>query len=102
MSTTGATSLNRILRITANLLFEKGQQPSDVAGLMAGFVTPAMIRTWHQRFQETHGLQTADTSPRQVRRLPMPPIDFRAIELEAMESLLEPLPDEEGDVEPEW
>lgn len=102
MATVGGSHLNRILRTTANLLFEKGEDPAGVANLLQGFVAPSMIRKWHQRYQETHGLTGADTSKKAVRRMPMPPIDFEAIELKSLEQLLEPEEVEEDGDEPNW
>jgi hypothetical protein len=102
VSTAGGSNLNRILRTTANLLFEKGEDPASVMNLLQGFVAPAMIRKWHQRYQETHGLTGADTSKKAVRRMPMPPIDFNAIELKSLEQLLEPEIIEEDEEEPNW
>ncbi len=49
-----------------------------------------------------HGLAGADTSKRDLRRLPMPPIDYNAVELKSMEQLLEQPPAEEEAIEPEW
>jgi hypothetical protein len=102
LSTTASTQLNRILRTTANLLFEKGEDAPAVINLLQGFVAPAMVRRWHQRYQEVHGLAGADTSKRDLRRLPMPPIDYNAVELKSMEQLLEQPPAEEEAIEPEW
>lgn len=102
MATAGGSHLNRILRTTANLLFEKGEDPASVMNLLQGFVAPSMIRKWHQRYQEVHGLTGADTSKKQVQRMPMPPIDFNAIELKCLEQLLEPEEIEEDEDEPNW
>jgi hypothetical protein len=102
MATVGGSHLNRILRTTANLLFEKGEDPASVINLLQGFVAPSMVRKWHQRYQETHALTGADTSRKAVRRMPMPPIDFEAIELKSLEQLLEPGEIEEDDEEPNW
>jgi len=103
LSTTASTQLNRILRTTANLLFEKGEDAANVINLLQGFVAPSMVRKWHQRYQEVHGLTGADTSKRTIRRMPMPPIDFQAIELRSMEQLLEQASvDEEEAIEPDW
>jgi hypothetical protein len=93
------------LRTTANLLFEKGEDSASVINLLQGFVAPSMVRKWHQRYQEVHGLTGADTSKRAIRRMPMPPIDFQAVELRSMEQLLEQPPAEDEDedaIEPEW
>jgi hypothetical protein len=102
LSTTASTQLNRILRTTANLLFEKGEDAPAVINLLQGFVAPSMVRKWHQRYQEVHGLAGADTSKRDLRRLPMPPIAFQSVELKTMEQLLEQPPAEDDAVEPDW
>jgi hypothetical protein len=103
VSTAASTQLNRILRTTANLLFEKGEDTANVINLLQGFVAPSMVRKWHQRYQEVHGLAGADTSRRAIRRMPMPPINFKAIELRSMEQLLERQPVDDGDaIEPDW
>jgi hypothetical protein len=101
MSTKGASSLNRILRITAKLLFEKGEDVPSVANLLQGFVTPTMVRDWHERYCEVNGLQQSVNSKRSCRRLPMPPIDFQAVQIQKLEEMLEPLPSESSE-EPEW
>ena len=101
MSTKGATNLNRILRITAKLLFEKGEDVPSVANLLQGFVTPTMVRDWHERYCEVNGLQQSVNSKRSCRRLPMPPIDFQAVQIQRLEEMLEPLPSESSE-EPEW
>lgn len=104
MSTKGATNLNRILRITAKLLFEKGEDAPAVANLMQGFVTPTMVRDWYERYCEVNGLQSSVNSKKNCRRMPMPPIDFQAIQIQKLEEMLE-LPagaDDGGMPEPEW
>jgi hypothetical protein len=91
------------LRTTANLLFEKGEDAAHVINLMQGFVAPSMIKRWHQRYLEIHGLVSADTSKRDLRRMPLPPIDFKAVQLQSMEQLLEKPPVDEGEaIEPDW
>lgn len=101
MSTKGATNLNRILRITAKLLFEKGEDVSSVANLLQGFVTPSMVRDWYERYCSVNGLETSVNSRKNCRRLPMPPIDFQAVQIKKLEELLE-LPKEDEGFEPEW
>lgn len=106
MSTRAATSLNRILRVTASLLFEKGEDVPTVSKFLEGFVSPKMVRDWHDRYCEVNGLEKTANSKRSYRRMPMPPIDFKAIELKALEQLADPPPGGEGDrhteLEPEW
>lgn len=100
MATAGATSLNRILRITANLMFQNGEDVAAVCNLMQGFVTPTMIRDWHERYCHVHGIMGAQISRRTYRRMPMPPIDFEKVKLPDIEALLERAPDEQE--EPDW
>lgn len=74
----------------------------SVANLLQGFVTPAMVREWYERYCSVNGIEFATNSKRAVRRMPMPPIDFEAIQIEKLEKMLE-LPAEEDDApEPEW
>jgi hypothetical protein len=76
----------------------------SVANLLQGFVTPAMVREWYERYCSVNGIEYATNSKRAVRRMPMPPIDFQAIQIEKLEAMLE-LPAEEADdqvPEPEW
>lgn len=104
MSTKGAANLNRILRITAKLLFEKGEDAPSVANLLQGFVNPGMVRDWYERYCEVNGLPGSVNSKKTHRRMPMPPIDFQAIEIQKLEELLEVPPGMDfGDTpEPEW
>jgi hypothetical protein len=101
MSTKGASSLNRILRVTAKLLFEKGEDVTSVVNLLQGFVTPTMVRDWYERHCEVNGLPTSSNSKRSCRRLPMPPIDFQAVTLQKLEEMLQPVPGED-EQEPDW
>ena len=96
--------MNRILRITAKLLFEKGEDAPAVANLLQGFVTPGMVRDWYERYCEVNGLPGSANSKKSYRRMPMPPIDFQAIEIQKLEGLLQlPPEDEYGQTpEPEW
>jgi hypothetical protein len=104
MSTKGATNLNRILRITAKLLFEKGEDVPAVANLLQGFVNPGMVRDWYERYCEVNGLPGSVNSKRTHRRMPMPPIDFQAIEIKKLEDMLELPPGDDfaENPEPEW
>lgn len=101
MSTTGATSLNRILRVTANLLFQQGEDVPSVAKFLSGFVAPAMVRSWYERYCEVNGLDQPVNSKRRLRRMPMPPIDFEAVAVTDLERLLEPAP-KASPPAPEW
>jgi hypothetical protein len=89
MSSTGATNLNRILRITAQLLFEKGEDVPAVANLLQGFVNPRMVRSWYERYCEVHGLPKSANSRKNHRRMPMPPIDFNAIKIRELNDMLD-------------
>jgi len=104
MSTKAATSLNRILRVTASLLFEKGEDVPAVAKFLEGFVSPKMVRDWHDRYCEVNGLQKTANSKKSYRKMPMPPIDFNAIKLDALEQLTAPPQAMEISevAEPEW
>lgn len=103
MNTKGATSLNRILRITAKLLFEKGEDAPSVSKLLEGFVAPGMVRDWYERYCEVNGLERSINSRREYKRMPMPPIDFQAIEIKKLEEMLELPPGMESDSdEPDW
>jgi hypothetical protein len=90
MSSAGATNLNRILRITAQLLFEKGEDVPAVANLLQGFVNPRMVRSWYERYCEVHGLPKSANSRKNHRRMPMPPIDFNAIKIQELNDMLDP------------
>lgn len=104
MSTRGGSNLNRILRLTANLLFEKGESVPAVRDLLDGFVTPAAVRTWYEKYCEVNGLEYSVNSARRYRRMPMPPIDFDAVKIQELENLLESPAGQESRnvVEPEW
>lgn len=74
-----------------------------MSNLLQGFVTPSMVKKWYERYHEMHGLSGADNCRREIRRLPMPPIDFNAVKVEALEQLLdnsEEAPD--ASPEPDW
>lgn len=74
----------------------------SVANLLQGFVTPAMVREWYERYCSVNGIELSTNSKRSLRRMPMPPIDFQAIEIKKLEEMLQ-LPEDEEDVpEPEW
>lgn len=75
-----------------------------MANLMQGFVTPTMVRDWYERYCEVNGLEGSANSKKRYRRMPMPPIDFQAIEIKKLEEMLE-LPageDDDDESEPEW
>ncbi len=88
MPTRGGTSLNRILRVTANLLFEKGESVSAISGLMQGFVDRRMIQEWYEKYCEINGLATEQNSDykKRTRKIPVAPIDFKSVTLDDLES----------------
>lgn len=85
MATRGSTNLNRILKVTAHLLFEKGQNVAEVHNLMQGFVDRAMIMKWRQAYCDLHGLASDTDRPYYKQRLPLPPIDWDSVEIEELE-----------------
>lgn len=87
MVTRAATSLNRILRVTANLLFERGEDVQAIANLMQGFVDRRMIQSWYEKYCEVNGLSTEENSANKgmTRRIPVAPIDFEKVTLEDLE-----------------
>lgn len=90
MVTRGATSLNRILRVTANLLFERGEDVQAIANLMQGFVDRRMIQSWYEKYCEINGVPTSiNQSGRAKRKIPVAPIDFDQVTLEELEKKLE-------------
>lgn len=74
---------------------------TSVVNLLQGFVTPTMVRDWYERYCEVNGLPTSVNSKRSCRRLPMPPIDFDAVNIREIEKMLQPASDE-NDQEPDW
>jgi len=88
MPTRGGTSLNRILRVTANLLFEKGESVSAISGLMQGFVDRRMIQEWYEKYCEINGLATEQNSDykKRTRKIPVAPIDFKSVTLDDLEN----------------
>lgn len=84
MTTRGSTNLNRILRVTAHLLFEKGQGVSEVYGLMQSFVERSMLEKWYRSYYESNGLPSDINQAKPRRRMPMPPIDWNAISVEGL------------------
>ena len=84
-NTKGATTLNKIFQICAILLFKEGHSPKAVADFLNGFVDPQTIRAWNRRYEQMQGFPSAKN--RELRRLPLPPIDFSAIQTETLEQL---------------
>lgn len=86
MGTRGSTNLNRILKVTAHLLFEKGQNVSDVFSLMQGFVDRPMLERWFRAYCAVHGKPSDTNRDYCSHRLPMPPIDWGAVRIEELEA----------------
>jgi hypothetical protein len=88
MVTRAATSLNRILRVTVNLLFERGEDVQAVANFMQGFVDRRMIQTWYEKYCEINGVGTDKNSTNKglTRKMPVAPIDFEKVTLEDLEA----------------
>jgi len=90
MVTRAATSLNRILRVTANLLFERGEDVQAIANLMQGFVDRRMIQSWYEKYCEINGVPTSiNQSGREKRKIPVAPIDFEKVRLSDLQEKLE-------------
>lgn len=100
MATPASTNLNRILKVTANLLFEKQEDPKDVARLLQGFVTNAMVREWYEAYCKTNGISRDTNLKTHKRRLPIPPIDWKSVETTTLDAMLTPEPEDHP--EPEW
>ena len=100
VATLASTNLNRILKLTANMLFEKQEDPKDVAKLLQGFVTNAMVRSWYEDYCKTNGISQDTNLKTHRRRLPMPPINWQAVELKTLDEMLAPVPEEPP--EPNW
>lgn len=86
-ATKGSQNLNRILRLTANLLFEKGQSASEVSNLLSGFVEPRQVRKWMERYQEVNGFPAGKIGS--DPRIPVPPIDWNAVKIESLKQINE-------------
>lgn len=86
MATKGSTNLNRILRVTAHLLFEREQGVAEVYGLMQGFVERPMLEKWYRSYCENNGLPVDVNRQKYRSRLPMPPIDWDAIRIPDLEA----------------
>lgn len=89
MATRGSTNLNRILKVTAHLLFEKGQSVGEVHGLMQSFVDHAMLQKWYVAYCQNNGVPTDTNQKTYKRRMPMPPIDWEAITIDKLEERTE-------------
>jgi hypothetical protein len=87
MPTRASTSLNRILRVTVNLLFEKGESVQAIANLMQGFVDRRMIQEWYEKYCEINGMPTETNSDykKKTRKIPVAPIDFEKVTLDELE-----------------
>jgi hypothetical protein len=87
MPTRGGSSLNRILKVTAHLLFEKGQEVSDVYGLLQGFVDRAMLEKWFRAYRSLHGIGATNENEERADRIPLPPIDWDAVNVNDLNKL---------------
>lgn len=87
MPTTASTNLNRILRLTAGLLFEKGEDPKNVAKLLNGFVTASMVRKWYEQHCRTSGIPFSTNLRTHKRRMPMPPINWNSVEIKTLDEM---------------
>lgn len=87
MVTRAATSLNRILRVTANLLFERGEDVQAIANFMQGFVDRRMVQSWYEKYCEINGISTDanSTNKGMTRKIPAAPIDFEKVTLDNLE-----------------
>lgn len=88
MPTRAATGLNRILRVTVNLLFEKGESVSAVSAFMQGFVDRRMIQEWYEKYCKINGITTETNSDykNRTRKIPAAPINFELVTLNELES----------------
>lgn len=86
MATRGSTNLNRILKVTAHLLFEKGQNVSEVFNLMQGFVDRIMLERWFRAYCALHGKPSDENRDYYGHRLPMPPIDWDGVDVGQLEA----------------
>jgi hypothetical protein len=79
-------SLNKLLRLLANLLFEKGASAPEVARTLSGHVEPRVVRSWHEKYQQLHGFESRSKTPGRIR-LPVPPIDWDAVTIETIANI---------------
>ena len=91
MPTRASTSLNRILRVTVNLLFEKGESVQAISGLMQGFVDRRMIQEWYEKYCQINGIPTEQNSDnkKMTRKIPVAPIDFEKVTLDEIKEKAE-------------
>jgi hypothetical protein len=85
MATKGSRNLNRILRVTATLLFERGERLESIYELLSGFVEPRLIRHWHGKWKQAMGEFPERTI--NSERLPLPPISWDLINLETLQAV---------------
>lgn len=89
MATRGSTNLNRILKVTAHLLFEKGQNVGEVHNLMQGFVDRPMLQKWHESYCSSLAIPFDSNRPEYKSRIPLPPIDWDGVQIEDLEEKTE-------------
>jgi hypothetical protein len=87
--TNGARNLSRVFKLTANLLFEKGEDVQNVCRLLEGFVERRQIQAWYEKYCSTNGVPTTINLKKNKRRVPMPPIDWQAVKLEDLNEMLD-------------
>ena len=78
------TNLNRILRTTAILLFDKGEGLTDVQRFLYGVEPSHQVKEWYVRHRKINGVTEYKI---RERRIPAPPIDFDKICLKNLEQL---------------
>jgi hypothetical protein len=81
----GSQNLNRILRVTATLLFEKGEPLQNICKLLDGYAEPRLVRLWKMKWCQANGKFPERTISN--ARLPMPPIDWDSVTLDTLQSV---------------
>jgi hypothetical protein len=78
-------NLTRVFRVTASLLFEKGEELSSIQSLLEGFVEKRVVRQWREKWLLTNG-EFGDKIIN-GERLPAPPIDWKAVTIERLRTV---------------
>ena len=81
----GSRNLNRIFRVTATLLFEKGEELASIQALLDGFVEKRVVRQWREKWLATNGEYTERVI--NGERLPLPPIDWSSVKVETLKKV---------------
>ena len=87
--TEGSRNLSRILKLTANLLFEKGEDPQNVYRLLEGFVARRQVHTRYEKYCSINGVPTTQNLKAYKRRVPVPPIDWEGVKLDEIGKMLD-------------